>query len=61
MGIRSPGQIGSREYNNYEEEKKYPWEGDLYQKRSKSLAEEIIGATLARQRVIYGGIAGWSR
>jgi gliding motility-associated lipoprotein GldJ len=51
--------VGSREYNNYKGQKKYPWKGQ-YTRSSKRKTKGDQLANFKQGKGDYGGIAGWS-
>ncbi|HEX8576300.1 MAG TPA: gliding motility lipoprotein GldJ [Flavobacterium sp.] len=51
--------VGTREYNNYKGQKKYPWKGS-YTRSSKRIIRGDQLANFKQGKGDYGGIAGWS-
>jgi len=51
--------VGSREYNLYQGQKKYPWSGN-YTRNGKRTARGDQLANFKQGKGDYGGIAGWS-
>ena len=51
--------VGTREYNNYKGQKKYPWKGS-YTRSSKRAVKGDQLANFKQGKGDYGGIAGWS-
>ena len=51
--------VGTREYNNYKGQKKYPWKGSYTRSGKRQVKGDQL-ANFKQGKGDYGGIAGWS-
>ena len=51
--------VGTREYNNYKGQKKYPWKGSYTRSGKRQMKGDQL-ANFKQGKGDYGGIAGWS-
>ena len=51
--------VGTREYNNYKGQKKYPWKGSYTRSGKRQMKGDQV-ANFKQGKGDYGGIAGWS-
>ena len=51
--------VGTREYNNYKGQKKYPWKGSYTRSGKRHMKGDQL-ANFKQGKGDYGGIAGWS-